>query len=188
MEAVKSSIRIKSQFKITGYGLYLPPTVETAEELAPNINKTLSLANGSSIAQQSYHYAREVLETEVFPNKDPDLGSQITNLAILDIAYYPEERGPNNYTINGIDASGTLLNPSSNWAGMMRKLETNDFEAANIEFVEFWMMDPFNSEDGLINHSGGDMYLHLGNVSVQDLECKNYGQDIFQFKLLAIWP
>tara|TARA_Y100001001_G_scaffold137883_1_gene139836 strand:+ start:386 stop:544 length:159 start_codon:yes stop_codon:yes gene_type:complete len=40
MEAVKSSIRIKSQFKITGYGLYLPPTVETAEELATKINKT----------------------------------------------------------------------------------------------------------------------------------------------------
>ena len=31
MEVVKSSIRIKSQFKITGYGLYLPPTVETAQ-------------------------------------------------------------------------------------------------------------------------------------------------------------
>ena len=131
----------------------------------PNINKVLSLENGSSIAQQSYHYVREVLETEVFPNKDPDLGSQITNLAVLDVAYYPEERGPNNYTVNGIDASGKLLNPSSNWAGMMRKLETNDFEAANIEFIEFWMMDPFNNEDGLINHSGGDMYLHLGNIS-----------------------
>ena len=38
-------------------------------------------------------------------------------------------------------------------------------EASNIEFVEFWMMDPFNEEDGLINHSGGDMYLHLGNIS-----------------------
>ena len=47
----------------------------------------------------------------------------------------------------------------------MRKIETNDFEAANIEFVEFWMMDPFNSEDGDINHSGGDLYIHLGNVS-----------------------
>ena len=47
----------------------------------------------------------------------------------------------------------------------MRKLETNDFEAANIVFVEFWMMDPFNSEDGLINHTGGDMYIQLGNIS-----------------------
>ena len=47
----------------------------------------------------------------------------------------------------------------------MRKIETNDFESANIEFVEFWMMDPFNSDDGDINHSGGDLYIHLGNIS-----------------------
>jgi len=131
----------------------------------PNVNKTITLANGNTVAQQSYHYVREVLETEVFPNKDPDLGSQITNLAVLDLAYYPTERGPNNYTINGLDADGKLNNASENWAGIMRKLTTNDFEAANIEFVEFWMMDPFNNEDGQLNHSGGDMYLHLGNVS-----------------------
>ena len=127
----------------------------------PNINKTLTLANGSTVKQQSYHYVREILETEVFPNRDPDLGSQITNLAVLDVAYYPEERGPNNYTINGLKADGKLYNPAENWAGIMRKLETNDFEAANIEFIEFWMMDPFNSEDGLINHNGGDMYINL---------------------------
>ena len=48
MEAGKSSVKYLSssyrnpmfQFIITGYGLYLPPTVETAEELAPKINKT----------------------------------------------------------------------------------------------------------------------------------------------------
>ena len=131
----------------------------------PNINKTLSLSNGNTIKQQSYHYVREILETEVFPNRDPDLGSQITNLAVLDVAYYPEERGPNNYTINGLKSNGKLNNPSNNWGGIMRKLETNDFEAANIEFIEFWMMDPFNSEDGLLNHGGGDMYINLGNVS-----------------------
>ena len=68
----------------------------------PNINKTLSLLNGNTIPQQSYHYVREILETEVFPNRDPDLGSQITNLSVLDMAYYPQERGPYNYTINGI--------------------------------------------------------------------------------------
>tara|TARA_B100001250_G_scaffold125539_2_gene106769 strand:+ start:19684 stop:26826 length:7143 start_codon:yes stop_codon:yes gene_type:complete len=130
-----------------------------------NINNSLTLSNGNLIQQQSYHYVREVLETEVFPNKDPNLGSQITNLSVLDIAYYPEERGPYNYTINGINASGKLINPSSSWGGIMRKLETNDFEAANIEFVEFWMMDPFNEDDGLINHSGGEMYLQLGNIS-----------------------
>ena len=25
----------------------------------------------------------------------------------------------------------------------MRKLETTDFEAANIEYGEFWLLDPF---------------------------------------------
>ena len=60
----------------------------------PNINQTLNLANGNSVAQQSYHYSREVLETEVFPNKDPNLGSQIANLSVLDIAYYPQEKRP----------------------------------------------------------------------------------------------
>ena len=82
----------------------------------------------------------KVLETEVFPNKDPDLGSQITNLAVLDVAYYPEERGPNNYTVYGLDGNGKLDNPNKNWGGMMRKLETNDFETANIEFIEFWVV------------------------------------------------
>ena len=101
------------------------------------MRKKLYLANGNEIRQQSYHYAREVLETEVFPNKDPDLGSQITNLSVLDVAYYPKERGPYNYTIDGINANGELVAPDKNWGGMMRKLETNDFESANIEFIEF---------------------------------------------------
>ena len=131
----------------------------------PNVNKTITLPNGNTIGQQSYHYSREVLETEVFPNKDPNMGSQITNLSLLDIAYYPKERGPYNYTINGIGADGKLTNPTKSWGGMMRTLTTTDFQASNIEFIEFWMMDPFNSDDGDISHSGGDMYLHLGNIS-----------------------
>ena len=86
-------------------------------------------------------------------------------MSILDLAYYPNERGPYNYTVSGLKSDGTLINPQNNWGGIMRKIETNDFEAANIEFIEFWMMDPFNVEDGDISHSGGDLYLHLGNVS-----------------------
>ncbi len=131
----------------------------------PGVNNIIQLPNGSQIEQQSYHYTREILEQEVFPNKDPQYGSQITNMSILDLSYYPQERGPYNYTVTGLDFDGTLLNPHRNWGGIMRKIETNDFEAANIEFVEFWMMDPFNEEDGKVNHSGGDLYIQLGNVS-----------------------
>ena len=44
----------------------------------------------------------------------------------------------------------------------MREIETNDFEAANIEFIEFWMMDPFIDDPG---SSGGDLFFNLGNIS-----------------------
>ena len=137
----------------------------TSSITPPGLDKIINLPNGNQIAQQSYHYSREILEKEVFPNKDPQYGSQITNLSMFDLAYYPQERGPYNYNVEGLKSNGQLMNPSDNWAGIMRKIETNDFEAANIEFVEFWMMDPFNIDDGDINHSGGDLYIHLGNIS-----------------------
>jgi cell surface protein SprA len=114
-------------------------------------------------AQLSNHSVREVLEKEVFPNKDPEIGSQISNLPVLDIAYYPSERGPYNYDVQGLNPDGSLQNPSQRWAGMSRKLESTDFEAQNIEFIEFWMMDPFHDDSE--NQSGGVMYLNIGNVS-----------------------
>ena len=91
--------------------------------------------------------------------------SKIYNIYILYFAYYPNDRGRYNYSVDRLNSDGNLMNPQNNWAGIMRKIETNDFEAANIEFVEFWMMDPFNIEDGDITHSGGDLDIHLGNIS-----------------------
>jgi cell surface protein SprA len=46
----------------------------------------------------------------------------------------------------------------------MRKLDNTDFEKANIEYIEFWMMDPFltNPDAGF---EGGDLYIDLGDVS-----------------------
>ena len=61
------------------------------------VNNNISLKGGQ--AQQSYHYTREILEKEAFPNKDPQYG--ITNMSILDLHYYPNERGPYNYTVSG---------------------------------------------------------------------------------------
>ena len=46
----------------------------------------------------------------------------------------------------------------------MRTLTTNDFEAANIEFIQFLgYLDPFNEDSE--NSSGGEFYFNLGNVS-----------------------
>nr|MBP7463598.1 cell surface protein SprA [Bacteroidales bacterium] len=110
---------------------------------------------------QSSHMVREVYESEIFPYKESVTGIP-TNMAVLNLAYYPEEKGPYNYAVNGLTPDGKLTNPSTRWGGIMRKLETNDFEEANIEYIEFWMMDPF-VEDSL--NTGGDLYFNLGDVS-----------------------
>ena len=47
----------------------------------------------------------------------------------------------------------------------MRRIETTDFESSNVEFIQFWVMDPFNAEDGNPNHGGGELYFNLGNIS-----------------------
>ncbi len=119
---------------------------------------------------QSEPETREVLVAEVFPNLQLDQ-SQPLNLGMFDLAYYPAEKGPYNYDVtgepgvsSGINASGELLNPSSRWAGIMRDLSTTNFEEQNIEFIQFWMMDPFY-ENGGANPEGGDLYFNLGSVS-----------------------
>ena len=97
----------------------------------------------SDLHQLSNHYVREVYVRELFPNRDQSTYSGATaTLSILNLAYYPSERGPYNFNPN-LNSDGTLPTPQRNWGGMMRRLDTNDFETANIEYIEFWMLDPF---------------------------------------------
>jgi len=111
--------------------------------------------------QQSNHFVREIYEDEIFPNKES--ASQIPYaLQVLNLAFYPKERGPYNYTLNNINADGSLLNPENSWGGIMRETPQKDFEASNVEYIEFWLMDPF-VYDSL--QSGGDLYFNLGNIS-----------------------
>lgn len=114
----------------------------------------------TDLEQLSNHYVREVYERELYPNKE-STSSESTTLQILNLAYYPNERGP--YNLNpDLDADGHLPDPQSNWGGIMRRLTTTDFEAANIEYIEFWMLDPFIYNPAT---AGGDLYLNLGEVS-----------------------
>ncbi|MDG1850332.1 MAG: cell surface protein SprA [Flavobacteriales bacterium] len=113
-------------------------------------------------------YVREISINEIFPDKDIPHGQPL-RLRTFDLAFYPSERGPYNFDVkgdagisNGIDASGALKVPESRWGGVVRELQTNDFESANVEFIEFWMMDPFIENP---SSSGGDFYINLGNVS-----------------------
>ncbi|MDH5597843.1 MAG: cell surface protein SprA, partial [Cyclobacteriaceae bacterium] len=121
----------------------------------------------------NYHYVRPISPQEIFPNRDEFVIN--TNLPVLDLAFYPEERGPYNFNTN-LTINGTLTNPQSNWGGITTPIRTEvDFDKSNIEYIEFWMMDPFiDSEYGRINdgintpkhnRTGGDLYFNLGSIS-----------------------
>ncbi|MBN2697945.1 MAG: cell surface protein SprA [Bacteroidales bacterium] len=110
---------------------------------------------------QSSAYVYEVYEQDIFPNKENPSGIP-TNISVLNLAFYPDQRGPYNYDWENIDRRGRLLNPRSRWGGIMREIYSSDFELANVEFIEFWLMDPFAEME---DHSGGELYLNLGNVS-----------------------
>ena len=116
----------------------------------------------SDIEQLSNHYAREVYIREVYPNRDTNSGESNT-LDILNLAYYPTERGPYNLDTD-VDVNGHLNDPKKRWGGMMRKVDMSDFEASNIQYIEFWMLDPFiyTKDD---RRYGGDLYFNLGDVS-----------------------
>ncbi|MBQ0015532.1 MAG: cell surface protein SprA [Bacteroidales bacterium] len=120
-----------------------------------------------TVDDRSQPYARRITEQEVFPNKDLAAG-EATNIYEMNLAYYPDERGPYNYEVGptgisaGTDADGKLKDPKSRWGGIMRKLDYTDFETQNIETIEFWLMDPFIEDP---HHSGGKLYINLGDIS-----------------------
>ena len=123
--------------------------------------------NGGAILGDSR--MRPVNQIDIFPNLQQQYGS-VQNIAVLDLAYYPNERGMYNYdTTNTVDTLGRFVDPENRWGGIMRGLTTNDFELANIEFIQFWVLDPFNDDaeavDTLAFHNGGDLYFNLGNIS-----------------------
>lgn len=118
----------------------------------------------SDLNQLSNHYVREVYERELYPNKTQTSYNSASSLAVMNMAFYPTERGAYNLDPN-LDVNGRLPNPQTRWGGMMRKLDTNDFETANIEYVEFWLLDPFIYTRDLGTNYGGDLYINLGEVS-----------------------
>lgn len=113
--------------------------------------------------QMSSPYIREVYVNELFPNRDLAYGE--TNwIQTLNVSFYPRERGPYNLDTDNIDADGSLLYPEKRWGGMMRKLDNTNFETSNVEYIQFWLLDPFLDEDNP-NREGGDLYFNLGEIS-----------------------
>ena len=109
----------------------------------------------------SDHRTRIVYQEEIYPNRQ-EATNVDTKLSVLNLSYYPEERGPYNVSASEINNRGQLTNPKQRWGGMMRRLDNTDFEKANIEYIQFWLMDP-----ALTNPDGyeGELYINLGDIS-----------------------
>ncbi|UPK69281.1 cell surface protein SprA [Chitinophaga filiformis] len=126
------------------------------------IPKSPALPEGISTEDQSDPRVRLVYQKEVFANRSTDFGQ--SQLSTLDLAYYPTERGPYNFITNrdSVDANGHLKHPEKAWGGIMRAIDNSDFQTQNVEFIEFWIQDPFIKNP---NSNGGQLYFNLGNVS-----------------------
>lgn len=109
------------------------------------------------------NYTRRIRPTEIFPTASRAFGANFQQT--FDLYYQPALRGPYNFQVSTdkLNQDGTFKNPSENWAGVMREVQVNnDFEAINVEFIEFWMMDPYMDTR---NHRGGKLVLNLGLVN-----------------------
>lgn len=110
----------------------------------------------------SKHNVRQVIVQDIFAAKQIQPGLPNT-LPTLDLSFYPSERGPFNYNVNNLQADGRLGNPTGNWGGIMRRIDQNDFEQSNIDYIEIWMQNPY--EDNPASTDKGELYINLGNVS-----------------------
>jgi cell surface protein SprA len=232
----------------TLYGLASVPAWRLAATPAPILGTTTGLATNFQrgklawyTVDQSYytggsavsanitadainnHYSRGIPRGEVFPNKD--LGATGNGFEYsFDLAYFPSERGPYNYSPD-VDTDGRHFATGSNtqlglqrrFGGVSRAITFDtDFDNANVEYLEFWMLDPFlPGKNGLVdgrltpngptdlrdtptnNTSGGQLILNLGNVSEDVLKDSNQhefenglpvpGQDTTGLARRTIW-
>jgi cell surface protein SprA len=106
---------------------------------------------------------RQVLQKEIFPRRSTQFGEGL--LTTFDLAFYPKDKGPYNFEADPsrLDGNGRLRNPRNAWGGLMRNIDQTDFETGNIEFIEFWLQDPFLNN--ATSPAGGQLYFNLGNIS-----------------------
>jgi cell surface protein SprA len=115
----------------------------------------------------STNRTRRIFSQELFPNIDIPQG-QTNVINTLDLTYYPQERGPYNY--NPIAATNNqfpAIDAPNNWGGIMRAINTTNFEQSNVEYVQFWMMDPYTGNPGDVANTTntGTLTLNLGEIS-----------------------
>ena len=118
--------------------------------------------DGITVDDISTPFTRRIFRDEIFPNQDIVEG-QTQALFSLDLAFSPTERGQYNYN-PATNGTNELSNPASNFGGIIRSLTTTDFERSNVEYIQFWLMDPFIYDENA-GSNGGTITFNLGNIS-----------------------
>jgi cell surface protein SprA len=109
---------------------------------------------------------RRVYINELYPNTNVAVGES-TVIPTLDLTYYPKERGP--YNFNSLSVNDVLPNPQNNFGGIMRSISSTNFEQSNVEYIQFWMLDPYfnptNPSDHASTTNTGKLTFNLGEIS-----------------------
>lgn len=106
----------------------------------------------------SKNSTRRIYIEEIFPEQEIAQGELLVQNT-LDLAYYPNQKGAYNNNPSAMNA----VNASDKWGGIMRGIATTNFEDNNIEYIQFWMLDPYTS--GEFSPSSGELVFDLGNIS-----------------------
>ena len=113
---------------------------------------------GISNEDLSFNKTRRIFSRELYPLTDIAQGqTQVVNT--LDLSYYPSERGPYN------NNSNVNANPAENFGGIMRSLNSTNFEQGNVEYIQFWVLDPYVGNGQAPVSNTGKIYFNLGEIS-----------------------
>jgi cell surface protein SprA len=114
--------------------------------------------SGISNDDLSFNTTRRIYSEELYPLTDIAQGqSQVINT--LDLSYYPSERGAYNNNVS------FAANPKENFGGIMRSLNSTNFEQGNVEYIQFWVMDPYVGKGAIPQNNSGKLYFNLGEIS-----------------------
>ena len=114
--------------------------------------------SGISNDDLSLNTTRRIFSEELYPLTDIAAGqSQVINT--LDLTYYPKDRGSYN------NNSNVAANPKDNFGGIMRSLNSTNFEQGNVEYIQFWVLDPYVGNGNIPNANTGKIYFNLGEIS-----------------------
>ena len=118
-----------------------------------------SKPSGISNDDLSLNTTRRIYSRELYPNTDIAQG-QIQVINTLDLTYFPSERGP----YNNNPSFGTQP-AASNFGGIMRSLNSTNFEQGNVEYIQFWVLDPYVGNAEAQPGNTGKIYFNLGEIS-----------------------